>query len=184
MKEIRATAETTRTPAASADQPNSIYMMADIPALVVRPAQIKQLAGMRGLMAKPSGEIIETPIISNFKEGLTGAGILQLDPRRPQGPGRHRAQDGEFRLPDPPSRRCRAGLHHRRGGLRHRACAGPSRPVVQGGDVFEELGERILGRTRRRTSSSVTERRGASSPRHASRRGAGQGIEDGRVDRQ
>ena len=34
-------------------------------------AQMKQLAGMRGLMAKPSGEIIETPIISNFKEGLT-----------------------------------------------------------------------------------------------------------------
>ena len=33
--------------------------------------QMKQLAGMRGLMAKPSGEIIETPIISNFKEGLT-----------------------------------------------------------------------------------------------------------------
>ena len=35
------------------------------------PAQMKQLAGMRGLMAKPSGEIIETPIISNFKEGLS-----------------------------------------------------------------------------------------------------------------
>jgi hypothetical protein len=35
------------------------------------PTQMKQLAGMRGLMAKPSGEIIETPIISNFKEGLT-----------------------------------------------------------------------------------------------------------------
>ncbi len=35
------------------------------------PAQMRQLAGMRGLMAKPSGEIIETPIISNFKEGLT-----------------------------------------------------------------------------------------------------------------
>ena len=35
------------------------------------PAQMKQLGGMRGLMAKPSGEIIETPIISNFKEGLT-----------------------------------------------------------------------------------------------------------------
>ena len=34
-------------------------------------AQMKQLAGMRGLMAKPSGEIIETPILSNFKEGLT-----------------------------------------------------------------------------------------------------------------
>ena len=35
------------------------------------PAQMKQLGGMRGLMAKPSGEIIETPIVSNFKEGLT-----------------------------------------------------------------------------------------------------------------
>ena len=35
------------------------------------PAQMRQLAGMRGLMAKPSGEIIETPIISNFKEGLS-----------------------------------------------------------------------------------------------------------------
>ena len=35
------------------------------------PAQMKQLAGMRGLMTKPSGEIIETPIISNFKEGLS-----------------------------------------------------------------------------------------------------------------
>jgi DNA-directed RNA polymerase subunit beta' len=35
------------------------------------PSQMKQLGGMRGLMAKPSGEIIETPIISNFKEGLT-----------------------------------------------------------------------------------------------------------------
>ena len=34
-------------------------------------AQMKQLAGMRGLIAKPSGEIIETPIISNFKEGLS-----------------------------------------------------------------------------------------------------------------
>jgi DNA-directed RNA polymerase subunit beta' len=40
-------------------------------ARAVRQAQMKQLAGMRGLMAKPSGEIIETPIISNFKEGLT-----------------------------------------------------------------------------------------------------------------
>jgi len=46
-------------------------------------AQIKQLAGMRGLMAKPSGEIIETPIISNFKEGLKRSRILQLHPRCP-----------------------------------------------------------------------------------------------------
>ncbi len=49
---------------------NSIYMMSHSGARG-SPAQIKQLAGMRGLMAKPSGEIIETPIISNFKEGLS-----------------------------------------------------------------------------------------------------------------
>jgi len=49
---------------------NSVYMMATSGARGSA-AQIKQLAGMRGLMAKPSGEIIETPIIANFKEGLT-----------------------------------------------------------------------------------------------------------------
>ncbi|WP_119422738.1 DNA-directed RNA polymerase subunit beta' [Desertibaculum subflavum] len=49
---------------------NSIYMMAHSGARGSA-AQMKQLAGMRGLMTKPSGEIIETPIISNFKEGLT-----------------------------------------------------------------------------------------------------------------
>jgi DNA-directed RNA polymerase subunit beta' len=49
---------------------NAVYMMAHSGARGSA-AQIRQLAGMRGLMAKPSGEIIETPIISNFKEGLT-----------------------------------------------------------------------------------------------------------------
>ena len=49
---------------------NSVYMMAHSGARGSA-AQIRQLAGMRGLMAKPSGEIIETPIVSNFKEGLT-----------------------------------------------------------------------------------------------------------------
>ena len=49
---------------------NSVFMMADSGARGSA-AQMKQLAGMRGLMAKPSGEIIETPIISNFKEGLS-----------------------------------------------------------------------------------------------------------------
>jgi len=49
---------------------NSVFMMADSGARGSS-AQMKQLAGMRGLIAKPSGEIIETPIISNFKEGLT-----------------------------------------------------------------------------------------------------------------
>jgi DNA-directed RNA polymerase subunit beta' len=51
-------------------QINSIYMMAHSGARG-SPAQMRQLAGMRGLMAKPSGEIIESPIISNFKEGLS-----------------------------------------------------------------------------------------------------------------
>ena len=49
---------------------NSVYIYADSGARG-SPAQMKQLAGMRGLIAKPSGEIIETPIVSNFKEGLT-----------------------------------------------------------------------------------------------------------------
>ena len=51
-------------------QINSVYMMSHSGARG-SPAQMKQLAGMRGLMTKPSGEIIETPIISNFKEGLS-----------------------------------------------------------------------------------------------------------------
>ena len=67
MKEISATPK--RPDGRQADL-NSIYMMAHSGARGSQ-AQIKQLAGMRGLMAKPSGEIIETPIISNFKEGLT-----------------------------------------------------------------------------------------------------------------
>ena len=67
MKEISATKKTAK--GADADI-NSIYMMAHSGARG-SPAQMRQLAGMRGLMAKPSGEIIETPIISNFKEGLS-----------------------------------------------------------------------------------------------------------------
>ncbi|MEM9791671.1 MAG: DNA-directed RNA polymerase subunit beta' [Pseudomonadota bacterium] len=60
-----------RTDDAGAEmEPNSVYMMAHSGARG-SPAQMKQLGGMRGLMAKPNGEIIETPIISNFKEGLT-----------------------------------------------------------------------------------------------------------------
>jgi DNA-directed RNA polymerase subunit beta' len=67
MKEI----STTKKDANGRDmQVNSIYMMAHSGARG-SPAQMRQLAGMRGLMAKPSGEIIESPIISNFKEGLS-----------------------------------------------------------------------------------------------------------------
>ncbi|MEZ5765797.1 MAG: hypothetical protein R3D69_17215 [Xanthobacteraceae bacterium] len=67
MKEISAVK---KMPKGGEAQVNSIYMMAHSGARG-SPAQMRQLAGMRGLMAKPSGEIIETPIISNFKEGLS-----------------------------------------------------------------------------------------------------------------
>ena len=68
---MMATISAPRTDETGAEmEPNSVYMMAHSGARgsVI---QMKQLGGMRGLMAKPSGEIIETPIISNFKEGLT-----------------------------------------------------------------------------------------------------------------
>jgi len=68
MKEISAAKPAVEKGAEA--QVNSIYMMAHSGARG-SPAQMRQLAGMRGLMAKPSGEIIESPIISNFKEGLS-----------------------------------------------------------------------------------------------------------------
>ena len=49
--------------------------------------QIRQLAGMRGLMARPSGEIIETPIQANFREGPQRVAVLHLDTRRSQRSG-------------------------------------------------------------------------------------------------
>jgi DNA-directed RNA polymerase subunit beta' len=67
MKEISAVKKDAK---GREEQVNSIYMMAHSGARG-SPAQMRQLAGMRGLMAKPSGEIIESPIISNFKEGLS-----------------------------------------------------------------------------------------------------------------
>ena len=84
-------------------------------------AQIKQLAGMRGLMAKPSGEIIETPIISNFKEGLSVLEYFNSTHGARKGladTALKTANSGYLtrRLVD-----VGAGLHHRRGGLRHRA---------------------------------------------------------------
>ena len=108
--------------------------------------QIKQLAGMRGLMAKPSGEIIETPIISNFKEGLT---VLEYFNST------HGARKG---LADTALKTANSGYLTRRlvdvaqdciiieedcgtdRGLTMRA-------IVEGGDVIASLGERILGRT-------------------------------------
>ena len=74
---------------------------------------------MRGLMADPSGRIIDVPVRSNFREGMTRPRVLHLDPRRPQGPRRHRPPDGRLGLPDPAPGRRRPGRHHPRGGLRH-----------------------------------------------------------------
>ena len=72
---------------------------------------MKQLGGMRGLMAKPSGEIIETPIISNFKEGLTVLEYFNSTHGARKGLCGYRAEDGELGLSDPPSGRRGAGLH-------------------------------------------------------------------------
>jgi DNA-directed RNA polymerase subunit beta' len=124
---------------------NSVWMMAHSQARG-SPAQIKQLAGMRGLMAKPSGEIIETPIISNFKEGLT---VLEYFNST------HGARKG---LADTALKTANSGYLTRRlvdvaqdaiiveddcgteGGLTMKA-------IVEGGEVIAPLGERILGRT-------------------------------------
>ena len=97
---------------------NPVYLMVDSGARGNR-QQVRQLAGLRGLMAKPSGDIIEKPILSNFREGLYGARIFHLHPRRAQGSGRHRAQDRRFRLHDAQAGGCGAGRDHPRKGLRH-----------------------------------------------------------------
>ena len=70
MEDISKLAPATKMRTTAQQRLNSIHMMA-ISGARGSAAQIKQLAGMRGLMTKPSGEIIETPIISNFREGLT-----------------------------------------------------------------------------------------------------------------
>ncbi|MFC3626476.1 DNA-directed RNA polymerase subunit beta' [Vogesella amnigena] len=123
---------------------NSIYMMADSGARGSA-AQIKQLAGMRGLMAKPDGSIIETPITANFREGLT---VLQYFIST------HGARKG---LADTALKTANSGYLTRRlvdvtqdlvvieddcgtsNGFAMKA-------VVQGGDVIEPLRDRILGR--------------------------------------
>ncbi|HJW41857.1 MAG TPA: DNA-directed RNA polymerase subunit beta' [Rhizomicrobium sp.] len=124
---------------------NAVWMMADSGARGSA-AQIKQLAGMRGLMAKPSGEIIETPIISNFKEGLT---VLEYFNST------HGARKG---LADTALKTANSGYLTRRlvdvaqdaiitevdcgtkKGLTMRA-------VVEGGEVIAPLADRVIGRT-------------------------------------
>ncbi len=75
---------------------------------------------MRGLMARPDGSIIETPDQGQLPRRPERAAVLQLDPRRSQGPGRYRAEDRQLRLPDPSSGRRGAGRGGHRGRLRHR----------------------------------------------------------------
>ena len=94
------------------DRPiNSIYMMSHSGARG-SPTQMRQLAAMRGLMAKPSGEIIESPIISNFKEGLTVLEYFNSTHGARKGLADTALEDRELRLPHPPSRRRRAGFDH------------------------------------------------------------------------
>ena len=124
---------------------NSIYMMAHSGARG-SPRQMQQLGGMRGLMAKPSGEIIETPIISNFKEGLT---VLEYFNST------HGARKG---LADTALKTANSGYLTRRLVdvaqdciVREQDC-GTDRgldvsALIDGGEVVEPITERILGRS-------------------------------------
>ena len=134
---------------------NSIYMMAHSGARGSQ-AQMKQLAGMRGLMAKPSGEIIETPIISNFKEGLT---VLEYFNST------HGARKG---LADTALKTANSGYLTRRLVDVSQDCVVieedcgtergmEMRAIIQGGSTIASLGERILGRT---TLEDVTDKDG------------------------
>ena len=124
---------------------NSVYMMADSGARG-SPAQIRQLAGMRGLMAKPDGSIIETPITANFREGLN---VLQYFIST------HGARKG---LADTALKTANSGYLTRRLVdvaqdlvITNEDCGTyegvEMTPLIEGGDVVEPLRERVLGRT-------------------------------------
>jgi len=124
---------------------NSIYMMSHSGARG-SPAQMKQLAGMRGLMTKPSGEIIERPIISNFKEGLS---VLEYFNST------HGARKG---LADTALKTANSGYLTRRLVDVAQDCIVTetdcgtdqgitSRAVIDSGEVTVSLGKRVLGRT-------------------------------------
>ncbi|WP_062018366.1 DNA-directed RNA polymerase subunit beta' [Aureimonas sp. AU4] len=124
---------------------NSIYMMSHSGARG-SPTQMRQLAAMRGLMTKPSGEIIETPIISNFKEGLT---VLEYFNST------HGARKG---LADTALKTANSGYLTRRLVdvaqdciITQADCGTPNgltmQPIVDAGQVVATLGQRVLGRT-------------------------------------
>ena len=98
---------------------NSIYMMADSGARGSA-AQIRQLAGMRGLMAKPDGSIIETPITANFREGLNVLQYFISTHGARKGLADTALEDRQLRLPDPPPGGRGPGPGGDRSGLRHR----------------------------------------------------------------
>ncbi len=123
---------------------NPIYVMADSGARGSK-QQIRQLSGMRGLMAKPSGEIIETPDHGQLPRRPDGVAVLHLDARRSQGSGRYGAEDGRLRLPDPPPGGRGAGRHHQRVRLRHGG-RHLRRSIVEAGEIIEPLRDRIVGR--------------------------------------
>ena len=125
-------------------EPNSVYMMAHSKARG-SVTQMKQLGGMRGLMAKPNGDIIETPIISNFKEGLT---VLEYFNST------HGARKG---LSDTALKTANSGYLTRRLVdvaqdciVRSHDCGTErsitARAAVNDGEVISSLAERILGR--------------------------------------
>lgn len=124
---------------------NSMYMMAHSGARGSM-AQMRQVAAMRGLMAKPSGEIIETPIISNFKEGLT---VLEYFTST------HGARKG---MSDTALKTANSGYLTRRLVDVSQDCVVTEedcgtkngiiiRDIISGGDVIAPLTERVLGRT-------------------------------------
>jgi DNA-directed RNA polymerase subunit beta' len=128
----------------SEKEPNSVYMMAHSKARG-SVTQMKQLGGMRGLMAKPNGDIIETPIISNFKEGLT---VLEYFNST------HGARKG---LSDTALKTANSGYLTRRLVdvaqdciVRSHDCGTErsitARAAVNDGEVISSLAERILGR--------------------------------------
>ena len=94
------------------------------------------------------------------------ARVLQLDPRRPQGPRRHRAEDRELGLPDPPSGRRGAGLHRQDRRLRHRPRRSPRARRSQDGEVVASLG-RAHPRPRRGGGRARPEDRRGDLPRAA-----------------
>jgi len=123
---------------------NSVYMMADSGARG-SPAQIRQLAGMRGLMAKPDGSIIETPIVANFREGLNVQQYFTST---------HGARKG---LADTALKTANSGYLTRRLVdvaqdlvVTEQDCGTTEglimTPLIEGGDVVVALGDRILGR--------------------------------------